>query len=352
VFDHAAAQQSFIDLSETALSRAPRHSAISAEIARQDDITSLMAYAPASQRNPVLLMAVLHWLVLRGSELKLAEWYPTVVDEARSIDDPALGSAVADFVEVHKETISDALSHRRTQTNEVGRCALFVAALSQVSDLGTPVVHIDIGTSAGLTLGLPRYAYRFDNGRTLGSSELTLSCSSRDAGFVADSLPTIVRSVGIDSAPLDVQSDDDAFWLQACVWPDQLDRFERLRTAIALAREQPPDVRKADATAGLASVVDEVGDVGDVVITSSWVLNYFSPSSRAAFLTELDRLGAVRDITFVFAESAARVPELPHAESLYGRDATSLGVMAWRSGACTGQALAEAHPHGYWYDGC
>ena len=35
----------------------------------------------------------------------------------------------------------------------------------------------------------------------------------------------------------DITDDDEARWLEACVWPDQTDRFERLKATIEMARD-------------------------------------------------------------------------------------------------------------------
>ena len=42
--------------------------------------------------------------------------------------------------------------------------------------------------------------------------------------------------VGLDLSPVDPYSDDDARWLLACQWPDNPERFGRLRAAIENAR--------------------------------------------------------------------------------------------------------------------
>ena len=39
-------------------------------------------------------------------------------------------------------------------------------------------------------------------------------------------MPRVVERVGLDRAPVDVNDDDAARWLVACVWPDQLDRLD------------------------------------------------------------------------------------------------------------------------------
>ena len=56
------------------------------------------------------------------------------------------------------------------QTNEVGRSALYVGALSFISKLGVNKFDLfEIGTSGGLNLNLSRYQYKFALGTGQGS---------------------------------------------------------------------------------------------------------------------------------------------------------------------------------------
>ena len=66
------------------------------------------------------------------------------------------------------------------------------------------------------------------------------------------------RAIGLDISPIDVRDEEAVRWLEACVWPDQAERFERLVAAIAIARKTPPDVRQGDAVANVGALVDEV----------------------------------------------------------------------------------------------
>ena len=73
-------------------------------------------------------------------------------------------------------------------------------------------------------------------------------------------MPVIGARLGIDRKPVDVTDPIESRWLEACVWPDQADRFHRLRAAIELATTAQPRVRSGDAIAGLRTAVAEVGD--------------------------------------------------------------------------------------------
>ena len=57
---------------------------------------------------------------------------------------------------------------RSTQTNEIGRCALLLPAFGLVAAEVGALAHLDVGTSAGLNLLLPRYRYRYEPGGEVG----------------------------------------------------------------------------------------------------------------------------------------------------------------------------------------
>ena len=82
------------------------------------------------------------------------------------------------------------------------------------------------------------------------------------------------------------------------------------------------------------------------MITNTWVLNYLSSAERAAYVANLDELGARRDLSWVFAESPVLVPELPVADRTQAADRPRPRALAIR--ARTATHLGDAHPHGYW----
>lgn len=114
------------------------------------------------------------------------------------------------------------------------------------------LARLDVGTSAGLTLLLDRYAYRYEPGGAIGQpSSVELTCGTRGPVPLPSAVPVFADAVGLDSDPIDVTDDDAVRWLEACVWPDQADRFARLRAAIAIGRRQPPHLVRGDAVADL-----------------------------------------------------------------------------------------------------
>ena len=150
--------------------------------------------------------------------------------------------------------------------------------------------------------------------------------------------------------PVDITDPAEARWLEACCWPDQADRFHRLRHAIELARADTPEVLAGDAVDTLATAVDRLSVAAHPVVTTSWALNYLSAERREAFVDTLDAIGCERDVSWVIAESPAQTPELPHPTDLVGEEIhiTALTLVTWRNGERAVRNLATCHPHGYW----
>jgi hypothetical protein len=325
------------------------YSRLSAAIAEKPDVLALLQHAPEQQQLPVLLFAGVHYLLLEGLGPELAAHYPNLSTAPPSGEVTALFRR---FALEHADELTAVISSRSTQTNEVGRCAQFLPVLGVLADEVGPLAHVDVGTSAGLNLLLPRYSYEYTpGGRVDGiepSDTVLLHCSTRGDVPVPAAMPRIAASVGLDRDPIDVLDDDEVRWLEACVWPDQEDRFARLVAAIALARRHPPTVRQGDAVADLAETIGSVSPLAHPVVTNSWVLNYLPDDVRLAYVAELDRLGAERDLSWVIAEAPGQTVGLPVPTTPEPEEITVVSLVRWRNGQRKVQRLGTTHPHGYW----
>ncbi len=346
----------FTNLASTSMPRAPLNAALSRAIADDAELYGLMRHAPRTQLNPVLLLACLHYSLLGDPDHPLVRWYPNLSPDARPADDPALAGVLRHFVDERHHELVALLRTRSTQTNEVGRSAMFLVPFGALAAELGPLAHLDVGASAGLNLLLDRFAYAYRDrdgagapSQVGGSSTVHLEVGTRGDPPIPPALPSITARRGIDRSPIDIADDAEARWLEACVWPDQTDRFERLRAAIAIGRAEPPEIVVADAVTALAPAVESVGGVGHPVVTNSWVLNYFTPDARTAYVAELERIGATRDLSWIWFESPPLVPELPGADiAADNMSATTLTLVRWRGGERRVDRLAECHPHGYW----
>lgn len=337
----------FRDFAATTAARAPLYARLSTAIADDPEVAGLLLAAPPSQGIPVLLFAAVHDLVLRGQAPELAAHYPNLTDRPVAGDPwPAFRALCHDA----ESTLRDLLATRHTQTNEIGRCALFLPAFGLVAeDTGAPIAQVDVGTSAGLTLLWHRYRYRYEPGGDVGpASPVVLPCSVRGDVPLPAALPPHADGLGLDLQPIDVTDDDAVRWLEACCWPDQADRFHRLEAAVRLARESPPDVRRGDAVADVGALVREASARGQPVVTTSWALSYLSEDGRRAFVAALDAVGSQIDLSWVSLESPQQATGLPIPSDPATDHLTVLGLVTWRAGTRTVRRLGTTHPHGYW----
>lgn len=352
------AARHFAEFAGTTAARAPLYAALSTIAADTPSVTSVLEAAPPMQRLPVLFFAAVHRVLFDHPDEPLAGWYPNLTPDARRPSSDRHGELAAAFVrfaETHDAEIRHLVATRSTQTNEVGRCGFLLPALDRVArELDEPLAVIDVGTSGGLNLLVDRFAYRFnwtDTGESVeigDSSTVTLAVDVRGEMPIPRAVPIIGARIGLDREPLDVTDPDQARWLEACVWPDQTDRFERLVAAIELFGSVRPPLVRGDAIEDLASTVERVSDRGHPVVMNTWVLSYLTAQQRHAYLGTLDDIGTSRDLSWVWAEAPALVPELPTEPDPRDPQLTVLTLVRWRAGTRTVHPLATCHPHGYW----
>ncbi|MGI3781025.1 MAG: DUF2332 domain-containing protein, partial [Janthinobacterium lividum] len=183
-------------------------------------------------------------------------------------------------------TVRATILDRATQTNEVGRLATLVPAFALLAQrVGGPLALLEVGASAGLCLYPDRYDYAWPPlGSLVGSGGPVLTASANGP------LPVPARGVevawrgGIDLRPVDVADEQAVAWLETCVWPEQQDRRDRLRAAVAVARTDPPDIARGDLFDLLPARVETAGGHGPVVVFHSAVAMYLDRAQRETFV--------------------------------------------------------------------
>lgn len=250
-----------------------------AEWCDDEPLSSLLApYADARVGDmvPLRLLAAVHRLALARQAPEIAVYLPTAGGTAPRVAGPRDGlcRAFLATVDAHREDIVTALA-RVPQTNEVGRATGLAALLRRVSrGFGLPVRLHEIGCSAGLSLRVDALV--------------------RD-GVVADdhqswgSLPDIVERVGCDLSPVDAMTPEGRLLLTSFVWPDHLERFERLRRALEIAGSVEATLVAADALEHVRSLRLTPGTTLVVWHSAMWL--YLSPREREGIRAALESLG-------------------------------------------------------------
>lgn len=166
-----------------------------------------------------LLLACLHFWVLRGASEELAAVYPSCGGSGANP-----GGAARRFLDRAPGEFWERVRQGMVQTNEVGRSvAWMVAAAAAFGRRNLPFHLVELGTSAGLNLvgdHLPQ-ACRFvgPDGEPATAPE----------GWNRVQ-PALTRA-GLDLCPRRLADADDRLWLKACIWADDLPRLGRLECA-------------------------------------------------------------------------------------------------------------------------
>jgi len=254
---------------------------------------------------------------------------------------PAPGAALRAFVRRRGDEVRAVMRARRTQTNEVGRCAVLLPALPP-----GPLALVEVGASAGLCLLFERYAYEFGSTRLgAASSAVRLRCAATGPVPLPPAIPQIAWRRGLDLRPIDVRDDDAVRWLSACVWPEHHERRRRLEGAVAAARIDPPVVRAGDLIDDLPALLAEAPGDAQLVVFHSAVLSYVSRERRQEFADALAQASKRRDIIWLANEAIGIVSELP-AVAPSGALRFLVARTRFANGQRRSELLALAHPHG------
>src|ERR1700761_2584546 len=137
------------------------YSRLAAGIGRDEELKAIAALARAGQPQANMILAAVHFLLLRGEETPLRRFYPTVGGTVSAETDDPMPDFKA-FVMAHRVEVEALVSSRVTNTNEVGRSALLHPGFRAVASQAlTPLALIEIGPSAGLNLIWDRYGIRY-----------------------------------------------------------------------------------------------------------------------------------------------------------------------------------------------
>ena len=285
-------------------------------VAEDDDVVGFLSRMPVAQPN--LFFASVQLLAGRDHM-------------------PSTGPELRQFLRRRGGEVGDVMRSRRTQTNEVGRCAVLLPALPP-----GPLALIEVGASAGLCLFPDRYDYEWSPlGGLRGSGGPLLGARATGDLPVPAGHPHVAWRGGVDLNPLDVSDPDAMAWLENLVWPEQDERRERLRAAVGVARREPPAIRQGDLLDHVADLVDEAAPHGTPVVLHSAVIAYLEEPDRERFHDLMSGLVAEGRCRWISNEGRRVLPRVTGGlEVPSGRFVTALD----------GTPVAYSHGHGHAID--
>lgn len=219
--------------------------AAAAAYERDETLSTMLDRHVDRPRIGLRLGGAAHYRVLRGLAPEAAAHYPSTGG-----DGDAFAAWNAILADIHANTQAyDRLLERHVQTNEVARAMPLLGAMLAYAHAWPLDLRVfEIGSSAGLLLNFDRYRYRGD-GWVWGDERSPVELQNRAVSGAPQYLDApihVIERHGCDVHPLNAADDDDADTLLSFVWPDQHERFERLRAALRVAREHPVDVVQGD----------------------------------------------------------------------------------------------------------
>ncbi len=291
---------------------------------------------PGDSALPLRLLGSVHRLVLERRAGELTLYYPSVGGTWA----PDAGSSA--FLRLLAEQPEDAREwlDRPPQTNEVGRAAALVGGLLHLpADEHRDVRLFEIGASGGLNLLADRFGYVDTAGERYGrrSSPVVL-----DDAWTSTVMPRrrvqFAERHGCDLRPVDVGTTEGRLTLTAYVWPDQVHRLERLRSALDLAAEHPLDVRRLAAGDFVETITLRPSTT--TVLWHSVMWQYLPGEEQERVAARIEQLGRLAEDDGSFVHLRLEPVRLRGEESPQFR----VLMRTWPGGE--ERVLGTAHPHG------
>lgn len=273
----------------------PTYQAIIEEImANLTDTSPVIRLLAADPREPtssalfLRLLGAVHRLALTHSDFPLRPYFLSTggrINPAGVIDE------FSRTVDTYYEAIEVEMV-RDVQTNEVGRAAPLSAAINFVTaDRDLDLHLLELGASAGLNLWFDRYRIS-SPGQAWGPADSPLKLE----GYFDSDPPLgncrIVERRGCDLTPMRPSDPSDRTVLRSFVWPDDIDRMNRLDAAMSVAGDAVIECSRASDWVG-----DQLDDLpaGATIVFHSILFPYLTEEEKAEIRTHIEAGGRNAD---------------------------------------------------------
>ena len=189
------------------------------------------------------------------------------------------------------------------------------------------------------------YEYAYNGQWRIGNSPVKVNSEIK-----AGALPTfqemvrIDKKIGIDQHLLNVKERDNALWLQALIWPDQMERFQRLKQAIQLAQNASLQLIQANKVEEFKAIIQAQSKDQPTVIYHTHVLYQFTPEERFLFRKMLDEIGLERDLYYLAVEAK------PVFDQDYGPKGVQMVLTTYQNGIKDTQFMGLTNGHAKWIE--
>jgi hypothetical protein len=303
-----------------------------------DDIELLLIAANSREGQPIpnLFLGSVHYLLLKGINHELKEYYSSIVSNPR---EPRTAFApFRDFCLLNKTAIIHLLKTKLVQTNEVRRCAYLYPSFCRIyNKADRPLALIEIGTSAGLQLLWDQYSYSYNSTEVYGNTHSTLKIESEIQGekspFLLKNTPPVTSRIGIDLHINDLKHPESYLWLKALIWPEHKERIIHFEQAVECLKDEPLELIEGDGVKLLPEIVSRIPLGAVVCIFHTHVANQIPLEGKHELLELIRNIGQKRDVFHLY-------------NNMWD---SALHLDYYLDGEEFKETLAETEGHGRWF---
>ena len=278
---------------------------LSFEIAKDDEILELSSYARDGQPIPNLLFGAVHYLLLKGNNHVLKEYYPSIVGQPKKLQEAYIH--FKKFCQIYRSEIISILKMKLVQTNEVRRCAYLYPVFSHIySQTNKPLALIEIGTSAGFQLLWDKYCYSYNSDEVFGDlhSDVHIKAEIRGDRVPNPLLksPPVTHRFGLDLHINDVTNVEDSLWLNALIWPEHKDRRKLFEQAVGCIIENKHELSfiEGNGVELLPEIANQIPQEVMICVFHTHVANQLPESMKDKLLKNISELGQQRDLFHIY----------------------------------------------------
>lgn len=281
----------------------PLYDSLSMKIAEDRELLELASHAPHNQPTPNLFFGAVQYLLLKGKNHPLKEFYRSIVEVA--LHDEHAFPVFKDFCLQYEQEMITILKTKLVQTNEVRRCGYLYPTFCSIYELvKKPLALIEIGTSAGLQLFWDQYCYSYGTGTVYGNKDSSVHISSNVKGDRfpkrMELSPPVMLRIGVDLHVNDVRNEDDERWLKALIWPEHVERRKLYESAAAFVQRQEIQFIEGNGVELLPNFVQDIPDEAVICLFHTHVANQMPSEMKEQLLDEVERIGKYRNVFHLY----------------------------------------------------
>ena len=310
---------------------------LSIKIAADDDLLEVCSHAREGQPIPNLFFGAVHYLLLKGTEHPLKEYFPSIVGNTKSYK----GSFefLKDFCFKYRQEMESILKTRLVQTNEVRRCAYLYPVFCTVYEKARkPLALVEIGTSAGLQLLWDKYSYSYGTNNIYGDKDSKLTITAEISGENIPNLrvtpPPVSTRIGFDLNTIDLNDEEEKLWLKSLIWPEHRERLFMFEEAAGYMKEYPVRLVDGDGISLLSKYVEEVPEDNVICIFHTHVANQIPKEKNDQLLQTIETIGKKRDVFHIYNNIQDKYLHLDY----------------YFDGVESRNTIAETDGHGRWFE--